>query len=117
MDFSLNPYELVIRIKEKITAKELEAIGINQKTLSAWKMKSIFPKSDDLFRISQHIGVSMEWLLTGEKMYMDELFLSEDQKQRFILSARERELVENYKKLSDKEKTAVDNLVRNLVHP
>lgn len=114
MNFSLAPSELVKRIKEKITAKELETIGINQKTLSAWKMKSIFPRSDDLFRISQHIGVSMEWLLTGQKMYMDELFLTEDQQKRFVLSTRERELIENYKKLNEKEKNAVNQLAKTL---
>lgn len=105
---------LIERIKEKTNAKELETIGINQKTLSAWKTRNIFPKSDDLFKIAQYIGVSMEWLLTGQKMYMDELFLSEDEKKQFILSKRERELIENYKKLNEKEKHSIDLMIEAL---
>lgn len=112
MDISVQ--ELIERIKEKISAKELETIGINQKTLSAWKVRNSYPRSDDLFKIAQHIGVSMEYLLTGEKMYMDELFLSEDEKEKFILSGRERKLLEDYKLLSEKEKKGVSNLVEAL---
>lgn len=110
----LSAKELIERIKEKISTKELEAIGINQKTLSAWKVRDSFPRSDDLFKIAQHIGVSMEYLLTGEKMYMDEIFLSEDEKEKFILSSRERKLLKDYKLLTEKEKNSVSNLVEAL---
>lgn len=63
----LSASDMIDRIKSLVTAKELELIGINQKTLSSWKVRNIFPKSDDLYRIAKHLGVSMEYLLTGEK--------------------------------------------------
>ena len=47
-------------------------------------------------------------------MYMDELFLSEDEKKQFILSKRERELIENYKKLNEKEKHSIDLMIEAL---
>ncbi len=114
MNFNLSVSDMIDRIKENCSLKSLEPLGFLSGTISNWKTKNTFPRSNDLFRISQHIGVSMEWLLTGEKMYMDELFLSEDQQERFVLSLRERELIESYKKLNDKEKNAMDILAKNL---
>lgn len=112
MDFSASA--LIERIKEKTTIQELEKLGIAGSTISNWKNRNSYPRSDDLFKIAQHIGVSMEYLLTGEKMYMDEIFLSEDEKEKFILSGRERKLLEDYKLLSEKEKNGVSNLVEAL---
>jgi transcriptional regulator with XRE-family HTH domain len=114
MNFNLNVSDMIDRIKENCSLKSLEPLGFLSGTISNWKTKNTFPRSNDLFRISQHIGVSMEWLLTGEKMYMDELFLTEDQQKQFILSSRERELIETFKKLNEKEKNAVSQLAKTL---
>lgn len=112
MDFNIP--EMIDRIKEHCALKELEPLGFSSATISTWKKNNRPPRADDLFRIAQYIGVSMEWLLTGQKMYMDEIFLSEDEKKQFILSKRERDLIENYKLLSEKEKKAVDSEVEIL---
>ena len=114
MDFDCKVSDMIDRIKEKCSLKELEPLGFASGTISNWKSNNTFPRSLDLFRIAQYIGVSMEWLLTGQKMYMDEIFLSEDEKKQFILSKRERDLIENYKLLSEKEKKAVDSEVEIL---
>lgn len=106
--------EIIQRIKEKTSLQEIEKLGIAASTISNWKNRNSVPRSDDLFKIAQYIGVSMEWLLTGQKMYMDELFLSEDEKKQFILSKRERELIENYKKLNEKEKHSIDLMIEAL---
>lgn len=106
--------EMIERIKTKCALKELEPLGFSSATISTWKKNNRSPRSDDLFKIAQYIGVSMEWLLTGQKMYMDELFLSEDEKKQFILSKRERELIENYKKLNEKEKHSIDLMIEAL---
>lgn len=108
MELELSVEKLIERIKEKCALKELEPLGFRSGTISNWKANNTFPRANDLFKIAQHIGVSMEWLLTGEKMYMDELFLSEDRQEQFILSSRERELLKNYKELKEENKHSVD---------
>jgi transcriptional regulator with XRE-family HTH domain len=112
MEFNIS--QMIERIKEHCALKELEPLGFSSATISTWKKNNRPPRSDDLFKIAQYIGVSMEWLLTGEKMYMDEIFLSEDEKEKFILSARERELIQNYKLLNDKEKHSIDLMTQAL---
>lgn len=57
--------EMIERIKEKCALKELESLGFSSSTISTWKTKNTPPRSDDLLRISQFLGVSMEYLLTG----------------------------------------------------
>lgn len=64
MDFSAE--EIIDRIKEHCSLTELESIGIPQSTFSKWKARNTIPRSDDLYRIAKYIGVSMEYLLTGE---------------------------------------------------
>lgn len=98
MEIPLSVSALIDRIKEKCSVKELENIGVNQKTFSGWKMNERFPKSDDLFKISQYVGCTMEYLLTGTKIDDDYIFLS--QKEQYLLNT--------YKKLSDEQKKALE---------
>ena len=57
----LNAIEVVERIKSILSAKELEELGIAQSTISNWKNRNTLPKSEDLYKIAQAIGVSMEY--------------------------------------------------------
>jgi len=86
--------EVIERIKSHLSAKELESIGIAQSTVSNWKTRNTIPKSEDLYKISQAIGVSMEYLLTGN----DEKELSPDKI----------ELLKNYDLLSDDMKSMIN---------
>lgn len=55
-------------LKEKnLTQKALsEAVGISQSAVSDWKTKSQ-PQSELLYKISEFLGVSVEYLLTGKE--------------------------------------------------
>jgi len=50
-----------------ITQKELaKRIGAAESSLINWKRGKI-PKSEELYKLAQSFGCSMEWLLTGEE--------------------------------------------------
>lgn len=63
----LNAMEIIIRIKELLTPKELENLGFSISTVSSWKQHNTIPKTESLYKIAKYLGVSMEYLLTGEK--------------------------------------------------
>lgn len=50
-----------------ITQKEFaQALGISQSAVSDWKKKSS-PASEHIYKISEFLGVSVEYLLTGKE--------------------------------------------------
>lgn len=65
MDFNIP--EMIERIKERCALKELEPLGFSSATISTWKKNNRPPRSDDLYTISQYVGCTMEYLLTGKK--------------------------------------------------
>jgi len=53
-----------------LAGKDLPVIiktGIPSSTLSTWKMKNIFPRADDAFKIAGAIGSTVEYLVSGEQ--------------------------------------------------
>ena len=62
----LNAIEVIERIKSLLSQKELNDLGFSANTVTNWKYRNTIPKSEDLYKIAQKIGVSMEYLLTGE---------------------------------------------------
>ena len=57
------------------TRNNLKALGILHQTISQWSTKNRMPRADDLLKIADYLGVSMEYLLTGEvkKLTTDEI--------------------------------------------
>lgn len=57
------------------TRNNLRSIGILQQTISGWSVHDRMPRADDLHKIADYLGVSMEYLLTGEvkKLTTDEV--------------------------------------------
>lgn len=90
----LNAIEVIERIKSHLSPKELEDLGFSISTVSSWKQHNTIPKTEALYKISQAIGVSMEYLLTGN----DEKELSPDKI----------ELLKNYDLLSDDMKSMIN---------
>lgn len=66
-------------------------IDVNEKTVSAWKRNNSLPPADKLSKISDCLGVSLEYLITGKEKSPS---LPED----------ELELLTHYKKIPEKEK-------------
>lgn len=62
----LNAIEIIERIKHHLSSKDLEVLGYSPQVITNWKARNTIPRADDLYRIAKYIGVSMEYLLTGE---------------------------------------------------
>ena len=67
-------------------------IDVNEKTVSAWKRNNSLPPADKLSNISDYLGISLDYLITGQE------------KSSPNLSADEQELISYYKALPEKEK-------------
>lgn len=78
--------------QRNITQKDFaNNIDVNEKTVSAWKKNNSLPPADKLSNISDCLGVSLDFLLTGEEKKPS---LSEDKVR----------LLEMYDMLTDMEK-------------
>ncbi len=96
------------RLKEEmeykgIHHKELAAkAGINPRTLLTYVgSRPSMPPADVAVRLAQVLNVSVEYLAAGSKT-------------ENALSFRQKTLVDNFEKLSEKEKKAVESLIRKL---
>lgn len=95
--------------KESISPTALlKELNISTSKLTAWKNGSM-PNSEYLIPISERLNVSIDYLLTGK-----EKSPSAEQTAKEQLTADERELVELYKSLSEKDKTRVTERARAL---
>ena len=78
--------------QRNITQKDFaNNIDVNEKTVSAWKKNNSLPPADKLSNISDCLGISLDFLLTGEEKKPS---LSEDKVR----------LLEMYDMLTDMEK-------------
>lgn len=76
------------------TRNNLRDLGILHQTISQWSTKNRMPRADDLHKIADYLGVSMEYLLTGEvkKMTMDEINIIYKIR---MLSPEQKEILQN----------------------
>ena len=51
-------------LKRKAVA---EAVGISLQPFTSWSNRGSIPGADIAYNIAQYLGVSLEWLLTGEE--------------------------------------------------
>lgn len=59
--------------EQNITVESLMATcGLGRETFSKWKARDSFPRADNLYDMSKTLGVTMEYLLTGEKEQISE---------------------------------------------
>lgn len=89
-----------------ITQKELAAkTGLSINTIHSWFSKDIIPPLDSAYKVAQAIQQPLELLINGD------IFAPNN----FHLPTREIKLLDNYRKLSDKEKDAVDKCIEILI--
>lgn len=78
--------------------------GVNRQTLGNWKGRDSVPYPLCV-KISEDMGISLDWLLTGEgQMYKNAP--PPDQPMQ-VLSPKERALLEMFKELSDKDQREI----------
>ncbi|MDR1325366.1 MAG: helix-turn-helix domain containing protein [Treponema sp.] len=93
---------IIARIKERLgDSTGLKALivdlGYKTSTVYSWSENDSVPKSVDLLKIADYLGVSMRWLLTGE----DESGLAPD----------ERGLLDSYRRLDDRDRQDVVGII------
>lgn len=85
----------MILSQEKLSQKDFaKKIDVNEKTVSAWKKNNSLPPLDKISNISDCLGVSIDYLLTGQEKSSSTDRLSDD----------EQELLDIYKGLSTMNK-------------
>lgn len=96
----------LILSQKKITQKDFsKQINVNEKTVSAWKKNNSLPPLDKISDISDCLGVSIDYLLTGKEKNSPKLELKPD----------EQELLDNFNKLSERSKGRLLEKAENLV--
>ncbi|MDE5834542.1 MAG: helix-turn-helix domain-containing protein [Ruminococcus sp.] len=81
-----------ILAQKGLSQKEFSRIiEVNEKTVSAWKKNNSLPPADKLPEISDCLGVSLDYLITGEKCTKQ------------LLTENERELLEYFGKLNERQ--------------
>ena len=86
--------------QKKISQKEFaKRIEVNEKTVSAWKKNNSLPPADKISKISDCLGVTVNYLLTGEE---EKPVIQQSQNFQQI-NSREKELLEYFRELSNEE--------------
>lgn len=83
-------------IKQSTIAKH---IGKNNNQVTSWKERNCNPPAELLPPIAELLGVSIQWLMTGEE-------------QAGELPTEEKELLNEYRQLPPEEREEVRNIVR-----
>ena len=60
-------YESVLKEKGLKNSDVVKATGISHSTLTDWKKGRYVPKADKLQKLADFLGVSVEYLMTGEQ--------------------------------------------------
>ncbi len=94
--------EKILQAKYLTRSDLCEGIGIVKSSFSAWQNGSV-PRADIALKIAQYLGVSVDYLLTGQPLDNE-------------LTAQEQELIKNFRVLTnDKDIELVTMLLRELV--
>lgn len=91
---------------KRLTQRELsKKLDIAQSTISSWKNNNTSPPPEMLISISEFLGVTVEYLLSGRELDSIETVTARVEKQHDIFN---NELVwKTYMKLTEKEKLEV----------
>ncbi len=100
-------YEIFEQLLQKfgITAyKVSKATGVTQSTLSDWKRGRSTPKTDNMKKIADYFGVTVDYLMNGEE---------EPQKKEITLTPKdERDIAKDLDALMDKLESGEDSPLR-----
>lgn len=78
--------------------------GIGESTIRGW-YKGNKPSAESLYKVAQFFGVTVEWLLTGE---------NESTNKNQMFTKEERELIEIFRHLDDRDKNAILTMAQSL---
>lgn len=75
--------------------------GISEGTIRSWYTRGACPSVEAAYKVAQYFGVTVEWLVTGKE-------------QKDTLSAEEKELLELFRTLDERDKQTILTLSRSL---
>lgn len=89
-----------------------EKLELSQSSLSNYILKNRIPDATILLNISELLGVSMEWLLTGDvsRKYLSAIPLDKPEKNSSLISD-EKELLSLYRQLSERNQLKVLGMI------
>ncbi|MFA6807776.1 MAG: helix-turn-helix transcriptional regulator [Eubacteriales bacterium] len=112
------------RLKDSVknssyTQKQIaEILNINQDTFSNYVKEVYYPKADTLFELCNILDISPDWFLSGQGMprYRYDMDGSIDSYKSFEdLNDYEKELIFNYRLLTEREQGRVDQFVYSAI--
>lgn len=101
-------YEIYCKLRDSKGFKDsdvVKATGVTKSTFSDWKSGRSKPKNEKLQRIADFLGVSVDYLLTGEE--------KENKMPIFEYSSDIMELIKLYSQLNKEQKSAILNMMRS----
>lgn len=78
--------------------------GIGESTIRAW-VKGVTPSAEAACKVAKYLGVTVEWLVTGEE---------KNDCQKIDISEEERALIDIFRHLDERDKNAVITLAKSL---
>lgn len=66
MEF-IDRIETLLEEKNEKRAHLAKAVGVSNQSFTDWKKRGTIPAADIALKIADHLGVSLEWLLTGKE--------------------------------------------------
>jgi len=71
-------YRKLLEIKGLKSSDVSKETGVSNATLSDWKKGKSVPKADKLIKIAEFLGVSVEYLTTGEEKGGEKYYLNDE---------------------------------------
>lgn len=108
------------RLKDSVrqssyTQKQLsDILGINQDTFSNYVKEIYYPKADILYHLTELLDVSLDWMLTGQGSARNRQGNNLPISDFTNLNNYEKELLYNYRLLSERDQGRVDQFVSTL---
>lgn len=101
-----------LRIEKNLTQKELaDKLGVTNKSIWAYENDYAVPPIETLIKIADLFNCSVDFLIGREQ----DTWMSNKNQINLLNTSEEFELIRNYRKLSTKNKIAINNLVINLI--
>lgn len=114
-------YQIYCKIRDKLGYKDsavATGAGITKSTFSDWKVGRYQPKDEKLQKIASFLGVSMEYLKTGEEPTFNYDYLYTGKNSDFLIEVTKSmsdnnfvDRIKKYMELLDKDRNSVNDFI------
>lgn len=100
MEYFIDRLEKVLKDKGISKTELAEKNGIRRPTISDWKKNGAVPSGDVCLKIARYLGVSAEWLISGEET-------------KDYIPAEEKKLLSMLRELTPEQRHTIDVLLND----